>query len=218
MPETSNDAQTHKLVDICSELFLLIAYLRQSKAFDAPDVLYERISALFNAMDRRAREAGIIEPDIRDAKYAIAALIDEIIGWESRMELDLFGGNVAGEEFFNKFEREKKGETPRRDVLDIYYLCLMFGFEGKYVRTPERLQAMIKEYRQKQSAETPELLSPHGQRPQENIKRRTGVPLWAPLVFAGVCIGAIVLTYVLLDNNITNLAGTVVRQLQNYSL
>ena len=204
--------QKRRLADICSDLFVLIAYLREAKVSNASDALYERISTLFNAMERQAREVGIIEPDIRDAKYPIAALIDEIVGWESRVELGLFGSNIAGDEFFTRFEREKQGET-RPEVLDIYYHCLMFGFEGKYVRTPEKLQALIAEYRARQT-DKPEPLSPHGQRPQEQIKQKAGLPLWAPLVFAGACAVGVVLTYVLLNNSITSLAVSVVTQLQ----
>jgi len=213
-----NDSHTLTLPNICAELFSFIVYLREARAFEPPDALHDRIVTLFNAMDRKVREVRIADSDIQDAKYALVALIDETIGWESRLELEFFDSNVAGEEFFNKLEREREAEA-RDEVLEVYYLCLMLGFEGKYVRAPERLQAYIKDFQKKLSAEGIEKLSPHGERPKESIKRgRRGIPFWAPLAFTGACFVTSVLVFILLNNNITNWATVVVEGIKRLLL
>lgn len=213
-----NDSQIQTLPDICSDLFSLIVYLRESRTFEPLDALHDRIVSLFNTMDRKAREARIADSDIQDAKYALVAFIDETVGWESRFELEFFDSNVAGEEFFNKLEREKEAEA-RDEVLEVYYLCLMLGFEGRYIRAPEKLQAYIKDCQKKLSAEGLQKLSPNGGIPQEPTKRRRrGIPRWVPLVFTGVCLVTSGLVFILLNNRITNWAVDVVDEIQRLLL
>jgi type VI secretion system protein ImpK len=208
--------QIPNLANLCTDLFLLIVYLRESQVFDPPDVLYDRIVSLFNAMERKAKEARIVDSDIQDAKYALVALIDQTVGWASRLELEFFGTSVAGAEFFNKLEREKKAEA-RDEVLEIYYLCLMLGFEGRYVGDPGKLQAYIKEFQKKLSSEELESLSPHGERPKEAIKRsRRSISWWMPLAFAGACLVASVLVFILLEQRMTDWAATIVAQIQRF--
>ena len=212
--QSINDSQVQALPGLCTDLFSLLVYLRESQAFDSPDALYDRIASLFNTMDRKAREARIADVDIQDVKYALVAFIDETVGWESRLELKFFGSNVAGEEFFNKLEREKKAEA-RDEVLEVYYLCIMLGFEGKYVRAPEELQAYIKDFQKKLRVEGLEKLSPHGERPKETIRRRhRGIPSWVPLAYTGTCFVASVLIFILLDLRVPHSAAEVVDYLQ----
>jgi type VI secretion system protein ImpK len=212
----TNESQNVTLSNICKDLFLLLVYLRESQIFDPPDVLYDRIVSLFKAMERKAREARIVDSDIQDAKYALVALFDQTIGWASRLELEFFGTSVAGAEFFKKLEREKEAEA-RDEVLEVYYLCLMLGFEGRFVRDPGKLQEYIKEFQTKLTSERLEKLSPHGERPKESIKRsHLSISWWMPLVFAGACFVASVLVFIMLEQGITDWAGTIVAQMQRF--
>lgn len=205
------------LSNICNDLFLFILYLRQSRDLEQPDAIYNRSVNLFNSMEEQARGSNIADEDIQDAKYALAAFIDETVGWASRLEVEFCGSNVAGEEFFSKLEQIK--EAGGRDgVLEVYYLCLTLGFEGRYFSRPERIQEYINNYQQISKSEAVKKLSPHAERPQETIKRqrRGGIPSWLP--WAATAVGAVVVGFVsiLLKLSITSWAGNVINQIQSF--
>lgn len=212
-----HDSHTPTLSDICADLFSLLVYLHKSRDLEPLDALHGQVVRLFDSMEEKARDSKIADRDIQDAKYALAAFIDETVGWESRLELEFFDSNIAGEEFFNKLEqiRETGG---RNGILEIYYLCLIFGFEGKYARTPEKLQGYIKDFQQAlQSKGVEKQLSPHGERPQETIRPgRSGIPSWVPWAFGAACVVVTGFVFMLLKIRMSDFAESLVNQLQNF--
>lgn len=79
--------------------------------------------------------------DEKQARYALITFVDEMVvnsNWESaadwksnllEVEDQDFGEALRGEKFFSEL---KKIPDSNRIVLEIYYLCLALGFEGKY--------------------------------------------------------------------------------------
>ena len=73
--------------------------------------------------------------------YALVALTDEVAintpeplrsYWMSQpLQLHYFGENVAGEGFFARLQA-LLSDGRRIEVLRVYHLCLLFGFQGKY--------------------------------------------------------------------------------------
>ena len=61
--------------------------------------------------------------------------------WMSNpLQLHYFNENLAGEGFFYRLERILA--DPRRvEALRVYYLCLLFGFQGKYAVRGRRARA-----------------------------------------------------------------------------
>jgi type VI secretion system protein ImpK len=82
------------------------------------------------------------------AFFAVVSLLDESVlrlqspalaDWAQRpMQEEMFGHNRAGEVFFDNlatlFSRQDSPETA--DCLEIYSLCLLLGFRGKYALAP----------------------------------------------------------------------------------
>lgn len=74
------------------------------------------------------------------ASYAIAAWIDEMLlelPWSGRdwwgnnvLEVDLFGSRLCYQQFFTRAQEAAK--SPRRDALEVYYICVVMGFRGVY--------------------------------------------------------------------------------------
>jgi type VI secretion system protein ImpK len=73
------------------------------------------------------------------AKYALVAWIDEVLieagcdggKWkENALEQEMFGGMRAYHEFYVK-AREATA-LPRRDALEVFYVCVVLGFRGLY--------------------------------------------------------------------------------------
>lgn len=113
----------------------------------------ETILAGFDEMERTGLERQIGTPVLREAKYALAALVDEAVlssSWSGRtawmstpLQLEMFGDHLAGERFFEKLSFLRQGGEANVDLLELYYVCLQLGFEGVYkLRGLEQLTAL----------------------------------------------------------------------------
>lgn len=95
-------------------------------------------------IDRAERQLGSQEEEWELAKYALVSWIDDVLyqaewpgrdWWENNpLEIDYFRTRDAATEFFRK--AKKAGSLPRRDALEVFYICVMLGFRGVY-RRPE---------------------------------------------------------------------------------
>jgi type VI secretion system protein ImpK len=147
-----------------------------------PALVHGRMRSYVDMLLRRAREAGFPEEDGRLMAYAVIALCDEVVlggsgglreFWAVQpLQLVYFGENTAGEDFFVRMEQVR--QNPRQqDVLRVFYLCLMFGFRGRYaVRGGEVPLGDLTDSLRTQlmrSLPMPELLSPNGLRPEEGL-------------------------------------------------
>jgi type VI secretion system protein ImpK len=142
-----------KMYWACGEVLSVGAQLAEAPNLPSPDIMKRRITTLLEDMDRRGTELGIQKRDLDDAKYAIVAFLDEQLfraRWAGRQEwmleplqLLFFNENTAGEGFFQRLT-ELENDPNRVHVLEIYYLCLALGFQGKYaVRGGEGLAALM---------------------------------------------------------------------------
>jgi type VI secretion system protein ImpK len=99
--------------------------------------LRDRLTALVDAQERRARGGEVPWDSYVEARFAVLAWVDELIlnaPWAGRgdwphLMLKYYGTLNAGNQFFERLEQPAASE---RDVLEIYYFCLALGFEGKY--------------------------------------------------------------------------------------
>lgn len=102
-----------------------------------PAELRDRLTALIDAQERRARGGEVPWDTYVEARFAVLAWVDELImnsSWPGRgdwqhLMLKYYGTLNAGNQFFERLERPAASE---RDVLEIYYFCLALGFEGKF--------------------------------------------------------------------------------------
>lgn len=102
------------------------------------------LKQLIARADQDARQAGYTQGDIRYALYAVVAFIDESIlnsaqpmfrDWPRRpLQDELFGGHVGGEAFFQYLQQlmTRDPSPDLADVLEVYLLCLLLGFQGRY--------------------------------------------------------------------------------------
>jgi type VI secretion system protein ImpK len=144
-----------------------------------PELVHARMTELLRLLAERASAAGYSEHDTLLVLYALTALTDEVMMassgavrdyWATRpLQLSLFGENVAGERFFENLEQIRR--QPRQlDVLRTYFVCLLFGFRGRYgVRGAEHaINELIESVRDQvqHALLMPEILSPNGARPE----------------------------------------------------
>ena len=109
-----------------------------------PVTFRRRIKEALLDVDREAASAGYSARDIRDAESAVVALLDETIltlkdpgrdKWSKQtLSVELYGEASAGEVFFDRLDglRGQTDSPHLADVLEVYLLCLLLGFEGKY--------------------------------------------------------------------------------------
>lgn len=130
------------LADLMYDGFYMLFLLRGRHAPPDAGGFVTRIRNFLDEFEREARKLGAAAEDIYDAKYAFCATVDEIILrsqlpiralWERRpLQLAYFGEQLAGEHFFDKLEALRSRGALRVQVLEVFYLCLLLGFEGKY--------------------------------------------------------------------------------------
>lgn len=216
------------ITEITESTFNAVAQLRRvdPDRVSMPEVLHQQLCTFVEQAARGARKAGMSQQDAEDIRYALVALIDETVlsrggalreTWLPRtLQLRFFNENVAGEAFFTRLDK-LRGDRPRAPVLRVYYLCLLFGFAGKYrVRGGEvELADLIDEVRS-ELARAGELhdaedLSPRGPRPYEALadSRRNLLVWW--LSVAGAA--AAVLLYLSLKLSLTHQASQFVEKL-----
>ena len=169
-----------KMYWACAGGLSLASQLGIAEALPA-EVLQRRVSAMFDQMGRRCREVGIPEEDFNEARYAISAFIDEQVlraDWPGRaqwinkpLQFLYFNENTAGEGFFQRITNLEK-QSNRAHVLEIYYLCLALGFQGRYAaRQGEGLAPVMDQVGAEVSRVlTPsDPISPHGD-PRDGIR------------------------------------------------
>ena len=150
---TSSSMIPHnQVVEICMPLLQQIMQLKQKPtSFD--EALHQQVVDQFKQLEHAAFEQKIAMEKMQYIQYALVAFIDEValsVPWSGRdtwrsepLQMKFFGDHIAGENFFKKlFELRQSGKL-HADVLELYYVCLQFGFEGAYkMKGLEQLMAL----------------------------------------------------------------------------
>jgi type VI secretion system protein ImpK len=150
----AEEVAVNPLLECSAELFSITAALRgRRESADVGEDFRERVRGGFDVLERMAFERQIPSSRVQQAKYALAAYIDEVVlssEWSGRLEwmasplqLELFGEHLAGEGFFQRLAELRQGGEQNVDLLELYYVCLQLGFEGVYrLRGLEQLMAL----------------------------------------------------------------------------
>ena len=119
----------------------------------------------------RARDEGVPLGEIDDATYAIAATFDETLlnaSWAGRNDWEknalartYCNDEFVGLGFYDKLAQLRRSSQPPRDVIEIFYYCLVAGFQGKLVENPRQLADLVDEL-SKEIGTANRALSPSG--------------------------------------------------------
>jgi len=134
------DKTDNPLLAACAELFFLIAQLRHSEAM--PDDFRQHVMGCFAKFEQDAQSQQMPSEDIDQAKYALMALIDEVIlhanfscraEWmQQTLQMEFHGEHLAGEHFFKHLAQCRLNATKHIQVIEVFYVCLQLGFRGGY--------------------------------------------------------------------------------------
>ncbi len=199
------------LVDLCRDAFLLIFHIRGGNDPGHPDDLRKSIAAMLRTFDGQAAKSGHSEEDAKASRYALCALIDETMlnsrwsfkdQWAARpLQLEYFGEQLAGERFFDLLDRVRQKARKKADLLEVFCVVLILGFQGKYkMRAGDELASLTHEVVQEvqQYRGGAPGLSPHWKVPEERVERpRQTVPVWA-WVAGTAAVALVIVVYVVL--------------------
>jgi len=200
-----------RLVDICSEIFYMIFHIRGGRDPGHPDTLRKEIALHLQDVDRRGKKLGLAEEDVKATRYALCALIDETIlnsqwafkdQWTDRpLQLEYFGEHMAGERFFDLLERVRQKGSRKVDLLEVFCLTLIFGFQGKYkLHGAEGLKNLVSELVGEINSHRGgrPSLSPHWKIPKDAAQRPTRlVPRWVWITAIASAVAVVVVYAVL---------------------
>ena len=138
-----SDREPKTLVELLHDGFYLLFMLRKRNSPKDAALFRTSIQMMLTKFEKSARRLRISADDTHAAKYAFCALIDEIVlsshfnirdEWERQpLQLAFFGDQLAGENFFNKLEELRSKGSSHLQALEVYHLCLLLGFQGKYI-------------------------------------------------------------------------------------
>ena len=220
------------LVQTAVPLLALAGRLRGQVANADIESLRRQAMQEIRTFEDRARRANVAAEDVLAARYALCTVLDEAVlntpwgaqsDWSNQSLLVTFHREAAGgEKFFQILERVS-GEPQRyRALLELLYVCLALGFEGKY-RLDDRGAARLTDVRESlyrriegvQESVEP-ALSPRwkGVEDRRNAVLRF-VPLW---VVAVACAVLLLGAYIYFDAKLGTVAEPVNAELARVGL
>lgn len=208
-------------------VFSLVLQLRASDHLGDPTDLRTRIESMLHEAAASAREAGAADADVEEATTALVAFLDEAVlgsdwpgrdAWASEpLQLTHYDRNDLGERFFDRLKRLLDEGAVRRDVLEVYYLCLALGFKGRYaIHGREVLRRLVTDLHERLSGRAaPGPLAPRGHSREVPAEaEKGGIPTWA--LWAGAA-ALVLLLYLGLSLSLSAAASDAVEALRAFS-
>ncbi|MBW8270230.1 type VI secretion system protein TssL, long form [Caldovatus aquaticus] len=178
----------------------------RAAATPQPPARHARCRRGLGQFEADAREAGVPAEQIRAAHYALCAALDDVVlatpwgaqsGWGARTLVASFHKEVrSGDRFFDLLAGMQKDPGRYLQALEVAYLCLALGFQGRYRLAPrgaaeldrhrEGLYQLLAQMRGPWERE----LSPRWKgvdAPHRPARR--GVPAWVGLAAAACVLG-----------------------------
>ena len=219
------------IVNAASMLIAVFYKTRQTVTHPNVGGLHQQLVAAIRTFEDKAKEKNISPEMVLAARYIICAALDEVVlntpwgaesAWMQRTLLSTFHNEThGGEKFFLLLDKMKERPAQNLDMLELMYIFLSLGFEGKYHLTArgrdmvekirDDLFQTIRTYR----GEYERALSPswQGLGKAKNTLANY-VPMW---VVASVLAGILVLSYSGFRYWLYHSTDTVAQQLDDIS-
>lgn len=208
-------------------VLLLATGLRGAREHGNVPALHADAVRQIQAFEQTARTLGVTQESLLAARYALCTFLDEVVmntpwgaasQWANSPLLLAFHREThGGDKFFQMVERVLADSSPRRDLIEFFFVCLSLGLAGRYriaqggattlLELRERLYARL------QSANDPQpgALSLHWQGVQDRRHRLVrGVPGWVLGALAALILGSLFLTF---HHSLNRTVSPVVAQL-----
>jgi type VI secretion system protein ImpK len=175
-----------------------------------PESFRTRMKQALREIASTAARKGYSTEDVQEANFAVVAFLDETVltsdacatEWARKsLGEELFAQRSAGETFFKRLEAQRANRDSQAlaEVLEIYNLCLLLGYEGKFAGgSKAELQLLMSNLRERIErifGRNPEF-SPDGALPDEPLalappvdplNRQVKLFAFAALILAVLC-------------------------------
>ncbi len=130
------------LLTLATDLLLIGVKIMETPNLGDTAALRKLLAAYFKDFERTCLTHRKPPEAVEEAKYALAAFIDEVIvstpnncreDWASEpLQAQFFNDHSAGEHFFTRLEALIGDMRRNLEALEVFYLCLGLGFQGRY--------------------------------------------------------------------------------------
>ncbi|HEX7139808.1 MAG TPA: type IVB secretion system protein IcmH/DotU, partial [Vicinamibacterales bacterium] len=129
------------LVQAAGPLLLITAHVRETLSMDVTGLRRQALDEI-RRFEEEARTAGVPSEVVLSARYILCASLDEAVlstPWGNQSEwaqhpllVALHREAWGGEKFFDMLDRISPDPARYIDLMELQYLCIAFGFTGKY--------------------------------------------------------------------------------------
>jgi type VI secretion system protein ImpK len=204
-------ASLNPLVSAASPLLSAAPRIRAMVQHPNPAGLKDALADGVRKFEAQARAEGLPNEQVIAARYVLCTLLDESAAstpwggsgvWANQSLLVLFHNETwGGEKVFQLMSKLAENVPANRNLLELMYVVLAFGFEGRYrvlndgKAQLESLRARLSQMLRGNRTDGDRTLSPRWEGVPAKVARlRDGVPMWvlaslAGLVLLGVYLG-----------------------------
>lgn len=205
-PAETFNISLNPLVAAASSLLSEVVRLKHSYEGEDLHALNQRLSSELKLFEHRALHDGAESSQVMAARYVLCTAIDEAVvttpwgnesEWSQMSLLSSFHNETfGGEKFFQLLERLSRNPVKHLPMLELMYLSLSLGFEGKYRVMPRGMleleavrDSLYRQIRQLRG-DVPREVSPHWQGLRDTRRRLVRiVPWWMVAMFTLICLG-----------------------------
>jgi type VI secretion system protein ImpK len=166
------------------EVFTAIVRLRYNRqAVSNAESFRAQMKQALRVSEQEARSRGCTAEDVKQAIFALVVFLDEsALGCRNpvfsdwpRLPLsaELYGHQLGGEVFFQELQKalNRNDSVETADLLEVYYLCLLLGFKGRYAAGGDLRSIMATAQEKIRRVRGPSAsLSPRGAIPADAIR------------------------------------------------
>ncbi len=188
-------ASTDPLAIAATPLVQLLARIRTTANAPDPGDIRERTWRELRAFEKKARELGVPQVQLRFAHYALCATLDDVVlntpwgahgRWHDEpLAKSLHQDDSAGRGFFEQLRMLRDSLPDSRPVIELMFVCLSLGMMGPYRAMPdgraqlERARHHAFELTQQGAEPIPEALAPDAAGIDARFApARSGMPFW----------------------------------------
>jgi type VI secretion system protein ImpK len=207
-PAETLNISLNPLVAAASPLLSEVVRFKHSLESEDLQALHGQLSSAIKLFEHRALHDGAESSQVMAARYVLCTVLDEAVvttpwgnesEWSQMSLLSSFHNETfGGEKFFQLLERLSRNPVKHLPMLELMYLCLSLGFEGKYRVLPRGMleleavrDSLYRQIRQMRG-DIPRELSPHWEGLKDTRRRLVRiVPWWMVALFTLACLGVI---------------------------
>ncbi len=141
-PAAAANKEVPSLAILATDILLIGVKIRETSNLGGAEQLKKLLTAYFKDFERTCVSHGKSAEGVEQAKYALAAFIDETVinsdnncreAWiEAPLQTAFFNDSLAGENFFKRMETLLPDLKRNLEIIEVYYFCLALGFQGRY--------------------------------------------------------------------------------------